>query len=36
MKNIISYKDYTGTVNFSEEDMVFYGKVVGDNRFYFF
>ena len=29
MKNIISYKDYTGTVNFSEEDMVFYGKVVG-------
>lgn len=29
MKNIISYKDYTGTVNFSEEDMFFYGKVVG-------
>ena len=29
MKNIISYKDYTGTVNFSEENMVFYGKVVG-------
>lgn len=29
MKNVISYKDYIGTVNFSEEDMVFYGKVVG-------
>lgn len=29
MKNMISYKDYIGTVNFSEEDMVFFGKVVG-------
>lgn len=29
MKNTISYKNYIGTVNFSEEDMVFYGKVVG-------
>ena len=29
MKNTIAYKDYVGTVNFSEEDMVFFGKVVG-------
>ena len=29
MKNTITYKDYIGTVNFSEEDMVFFGKVVG-------
>mgnify|MGYP002614569612 CR=1 FL=1 len=29
MKNTISYKNYIGSVNFSEEDMVFYGKVIG-------
>lgn len=29
MKNIINYKGYTGTVEFSEEDMVFHGKVIG-------
>ena len=29
MKNTISYKGYIGTVNFSEDDMVFFGKVVG-------
>ena len=29
MKNILSYKDYIGTVNFSEEDGVFFGKVIG-------
>lgn len=29
MKNTITYKDYIGTVNFSEDDMVFFGKVVG-------
>lgn len=29
MKNTITYKDYIGTVNFSEEDMVFFGKVIG-------
>lgn len=29
MKRAITYKDYVGTVNFSEEDMVFFGKVIG-------
>lgn len=29
MKNTITYKDYIGTVNFSEDDMVFFGKVIG-------
>ncbi|MBQ3425866.1 MAG: type II toxin-antitoxin system HicB family antitoxin [Clostridia bacterium] len=29
MKNILTYKDYIGTVNFSEEDALFYGKVLG-------
>ena len=29
MNNILTYKDYIGTVNFSEEDRVFYGKVLG-------
>ena len=29
MKNTITYKDYIGTVHFSEEDMVFFGKVIG-------
>lgn len=29
MKNTITYKDYIGTVEFSEEDSVFFGKVIG-------
>lgn len=29
MKNTITYKDYIGTVNFSEDDKVFFGKVIG-------
>ena len=29
MNNILTYKDYIGTVNFSEEDGVFFGKVFG-------
>lgn len=29
MKNILNYKGYIGTVNFSEEDKVFFGKVIG-------
>lgn len=29
MKNTIEYKNYTGTVEFSEEDGVFFGKVIG-------
>ena len=29
MKNTIEYKDYVGNVEFSEEDEVFFGKVIG-------
>ncbi|MBQ9438042.1 MAG: type II toxin-antitoxin system HicB family antitoxin [Lachnospiraceae bacterium] len=29
MNNIMAYKDYIGSVEFSEADMVFYGKVQG-------
>lgn len=29
MNNTLTYKNYIGTVNFSEEDRVFFGKVVG-------
>ena len=29
MKNMIEYKGYVGSVEFSEEDCVFYGKVLG-------
>lgn len=29
MKNTMSYKDYVGSVEFSEEDGVFFGKVMG-------
>ncbi len=29
MKNTLTYKNYIGTVNFSEEDGVFHGKVIG-------
>ena len=29
MKNTLSYKGYIGTVNFSEDDGVFFGKVLG-------
>ena len=29
MNNTIQYKGYVGTVEFSEEDSIFYGKVVG-------
>jgi len=31
MTNQLRYKDFIGTVNFSEEDGVFYGKVLGIN-----
>ena len=30
MKNWMNYKGYLGSVEFSEEDNVFYGKVQGD------
>ena len=29
MKNQIKYKDFIGDVNFSEEDGVFWGKIIG-------
>ena len=29
MSNTIEYKDYIGSVAFSEEDGLFYGKVIG-------
>ncbi len=29
MKNTMEYKGYLGTVEFSEEDCVFFGKVIG-------
>ena len=29
MSNTMTYKGYTGSVEFSEEDAVFYGKVLG-------
>ncbi len=29
--NTMNYKGYIGTINFSEKDMVFYGKVEGIN-----
>ncbi len=29
MNNTIEYKGYTGTVEFSEEDALFYGKIMG-------
>ena len=29
MKHTIEYKGYTGTIEFSEEDGVFFGKVIG-------
>lgn len=29
MNNIMQYKDYIGSVEFSEEDNLFYGKVMG-------
>jgi len=29
MKNTMNYKDYTGTIEFSEKEMEFYGRVVG-------
>ena len=29
MNNIMEYKGYVGTVEFSEKDMIFYGKVMG-------
>ena len=29
MSNTLTYKNYIGTVNFSEEDAVFFGKVMG-------
>ena len=29
MKNTIEYKEYIGTIEFSEEDGVFFGKVMG-------
>jgi predicted HicB family RNase H-like nuclease len=29
MKNLLHYKDYIGSIEFSEEDGVFFGKVLG-------
>lgn len=29
MNNIMEYKGYVGTVEFSEKDLIFYGKVMG-------
>ncbi len=29
MNNTIQYRDYVGSVEFSEEDGIFYGKVMG-------
>ena len=29
MSNVMNYKGYTGSVEFSEEDHIFYGKVLG-------
>lgn len=29
MKNLLKYKEYLGTVNFSDEDQCLYGKVIG-------
>ena len=29
MKNVLEYKGYTGTVEFSAEDKVFFGKIPG-------
>ena len=31
MKNTISYKGYYGSVEFSDEDNVFFGKIIGIN-----
>lgn len=31
MKNAMKYKDYLGSINYSTEDEVFYGKVEGIN-----
>ncbi|HZY77908.1 MAG TPA: type II toxin-antitoxin system HicB family antitoxin [Cyclobacteriaceae bacterium] len=31
MSNTLTYKDFEGTVEFSREDMVFHGKVLGIN-----
>jgi len=31
MKDVIKYKDYLGSVHFSAEDEVFYGKIEGVN-----
>jgi len=31
MKNIIKYKDFIGSVNFSTDDRVFFGKIEGIN-----
>ena len=29
MKNVLEYKGYTGSVEFSAEDSVFFGKIIG-------
>ena len=29
MKNVLEYKGYTGSVEFSAEDLVFFGKITG-------
>lgn len=29
MSSVMKYKDYIGSVEFSEEDQIFYGKVLG-------
>ena len=32
--NYLHYKDYVGSVEFSEEDAVFHGKVIGIKKLY--
>ena len=31
MKNVINYKGYTGSVEFSEDDNIFFGRIIGIN-----
>ena len=31
MKNAMSYKDYFGSIEFSDEDNIFFGRIVGIN-----
>lgn len=35
MSNLLEYKDYLGTVEYSSSDKVLYGKVIGINGLVF-